>query len=93
MPFMDIEELITIETPSSTEWQPVSSGEQFHPNLYVDISKQWERKEEALKAYECEMRDWPHPRSIQSVRNLSLLRGAQVGLEAAEAFMMLRKIK
>ena len=38
------------------------------------------------------MRDWPHSRSIKNIKNLSQLRGSQVGLEAAEAFILIRQI-
>ena len=38
------------------------------------------------------MRDWPHPRSLKAVKNLAKWRGATVGCEAAEAFMLIREI-
>jgi hypothetical protein len=58
----------------------------------VDIPDQWERKREALVAYECEMRDWPHARSLEAVEHLARWRGAQVGVDAAEAFCLLRQL-
>ena len=42
--------------------------------------------------YQKEMRDWPHARSIASVEYLGRWRGASVGLEMAEAFMLLREV-
>ena len=50
-------------------------------------------KIKALEAYESEMRDWPHPRSIKAVEHLARWRGATVGVEAAEAFMLIREIR
>ena len=64
----------------------------FHANWFVDISDQWARKREALAAYSSEMRDWPHARSLDAIEHLARWRGAQVGVEAAEAFSLLRHL-
>jgi LmbE family N-acetylglucosaminyl deacetylase len=82
--------LLCFEVPSSTEWQPPGSGPVFAPNWFVDISATLARKLAALDAYAAELRDWPHPRSRQGVEHLAHWRGATVGCEAAEAFMLAR---
>ena len=87
-----VKRLLSFEVASSTEWQPPGSAPAFHPNWFVDISDQWERKREALVAYSSEMRDWPHARSLEAVEHLARWRGAQVGVEAAEAFYLLRQL-
>ena len=51
-----------------------------------------DRKIKALKSYEAEMRKWPHARSLKNVEYLARWRGASVGCEAAEAFMLIREI-
>ena len=51
-----------------------------------------ELKDKALDAYKNEMRAWPHTRSIKAVEYLARWRGASVGCEAAEAFMLIRNI-
>ena len=84
--------LLSFEVASSTEWQPAGSAPAFHPNWFVDISSQWPRKREALEAYASEMRPWPHARSIEALEHLARWRGAQVGVEAAEAFCLLRQL-
>ena len=84
--------LLSFEVTSSTEWQPPDSASAFQPNWFVDISPQWRRKREALEAYASEMRPWPHARSLQAVEHLARWRGAQVGVEAAEAFCLLRQL-
>jgi len=84
--------LLCFVVASSTEWQAPSSALAFRPNLFVDISAQWERKSAALEAYASEMRHWPHARSIKAVEHLARWRGAQVGLQAAEAFCLLREV-
>ena len=50
------------------------------------------RKLAALDAYAGELRDWPHPRSRQGVEHLARWRGATVGVDAAEAFILGRQI-
>ena len=87
-----VKRLLSFEVASSTEWQPPGSAPAFHPNWFVDISDQWERKRDALMAYSMEMHDWPHARSIESLEHLARWRGAQVGVEAAEAFCLLRQL-
>jgi LmbE family N-acetylglucosaminyl deacetylase len=88
-----VRRLLSFEVSSSTEWQPPASALAFQPNWFVDISGQWERKLEALMAYQNEMRDWPHARSLEAVEHLARWRGAQVGVEAAEAFCLLRQLE
>jgi LmbE family N-acetylglucosaminyl deacetylase len=92
IPGQPVRRLLSFEVASSTEWQPPGSAPPFHPNWFVDISSQWERKCLALEAYASEMRPWPHARSIESLEHLARWRGAQVGMEAAEAFCLLRQI-
>ncbi|MDB4623042.1 PIG-L family deacetylase [bacterium] len=87
-----VKRLLSFEVASSTEWQPPGSAPAFQPNWFVDIADQWERKREALVAYSSEMRDWPHARSLEAVEHLARWRGAQVGVEAAEAFLLLRQL-
>jgi LmbE family N-acetylglucosaminyl deacetylase len=87
-----VQELLFFEVPSSTEWRPTASAMAFSPNYFVDISKTLSRKLEALNAYAAELRPFPHPRSIKAVSALAHWRGATVGVEAAEAFMLGRKL-
>ena len=87
-----VRRLLSFEVASSTEWQPPGSAPAFQPNWFVDISDQWERKRNALVAYASEMRDWSHARSLKCLEHLAPRRGAQVGVEAAEAFCLLRQL-
>ena len=61
--------------------------------MFVDISKEWLTKVGALEAYNAEMRDYPHSRSIEGIKNLAKLRGNQVGYDFAEAFEVIRKLE
>jgi N-acetylglucosamine malate deacetylase 1 len=87
-----VRRLLSFEVASSTEWQPPGSAPAFQPNWFIDISAQWLCKREALAAYASEMRLWPHARSLEALEHLARWRGAQVGVEAAEAFCLLRQL-
>ena len=87
-----VRRLLSFEVASSSEWQPPGSAPAFQPNWFVDISDQWHRKRDALVAYASEMRPWPHARSLEALEHLARWRGAQVGVEAAEAFCLLRQL-
>lgn len=87
-----VKTLLSFEIPSSTEWQLPGSAPAFVPNWFVDISEMLEHKLAALDAYHTELRAWPHPRSRQGVEHLARWRGAIVGVEAAEAFVLGRQL-
>ena len=91
-PGQPVRRLLSYEVASSTEWQSPGSAPAFQPNWFVDIADQWPRKRQALEAYAAEMRPWPHARSIAALEHLARWRGAQVGVEAAEAFCLLRQL-
>jgi len=84
--------LLSFEVPSSTEWQVAGMAPAFFPNWFEDITATLELKLAALDAYEAELRAWPHPRSREAVLHLARWRGAMVGAQAAEAFVLGRKL-
>jgi N-acetylglucosamine malate deacetylase 1 len=88
-----VKTLLFFEIPSSTEWQTARSSQGFMPNWFNDVSFTLEKKLSALACYESEMRPWPHPRSIKGVEHLARWRGASVGVEAAEAFVLGRALR
>lgn len=85
-------EISFFEVPSSTEWLSNAASHFFSANSFVNITQFLEKKIEALRVYESEMREWPHARSYRAVEALARWRGASVGVEAAEAFMVGRRI-
>jgi LmbE family N-acetylglucosaminyl deacetylase len=87
-----VKQMYCFEVSSSSEWQDSLEGSQFMPNTFVNISNTLEIKLAALKAYESEMRPWPHSRSIQAIEYLARWRGASAGFEAAEAFSLSRNL-
>jgi N-acetylglucosamine malate deacetylase 1 len=84
--------IYAFETLSSTAWFPSTGKRPFAPTHYVDITGHVDAKLDALRCYAGEMRDPPHPRSLEVVKALATLRGSEVGLAAAEGFHVLRQI-
>lgn len=93
LPGQCVKTLLFFEVLSSTEWQTPGSAPAFMPNYFVEISDFLDKKLKALEAYRNEMRDWPHPRSLKAVEHLARWRGASAGVEAAEGFILGRKLK
>ena len=58
---------------------------------FCDITDVMETKLEAVRRYETMLRPSPHIRSLDSVRALATIRGAEIGVTYAEAFGVLRE--
>lgn len=78
--------IATMEILSSSEY----GDPPFAPNYYVDVSETIGRKVEAMCSVESELRNWPHPRSVEGIEVKAKHRGMEVGLECAEAFHLRR---
>ncbi len=72
---------------SSTEWRPPTAN-QFAPTLFVDVTGFEILKAQALEAYAPEMRESPHPRSVEVAQAQMTVWGSIVGVGAAEAFQI-----
>lgn len=83
--------LMCFEIPSSSEWNNVGS---FTANSYVELSDvHVESKITSLKkAYGNELRDYPHPRSIDNIVNLMKIHGSTIGSKYAERFMSIKEV-
>lgn len=88
-----VAEVYSWETLSSTEWAFSRPSEAFFPNTFFAVADTLALKLEAMRAYAGEMGEFPHPRSRTAIEALARLRGSQSGLEAAEAFTLLRGIR
>lgn len=85
-----LEEVWYGEVPSSTDW---SLGEQFHPNVWINLEKaDMTNKLKALALYHEVIRPMPHPRSVQNLKALASYRGAQGGCQYAEAFQQVFRV-
>tara|TARA_R100001440_G_scaffold10656_7_gene19458 strand:- start:30176 stop:30853 length:678 start_codon:yes stop_codon:yes gene_type:complete len=86
-----VKQIYAFEVLSATDWN-TSDSNYFLPNYFVGVTAFFKKKLDSLKAYSSEMRDEPHSRSLKNSERLSELRGACVGIENAEAFMLIRCI-
>jgi N-acetylglucosamine malate deacetylase 1 len=88
-----IREIYCYEVLSETHWNIPYVEPGFLPSVWIDITDQLEQKLRALACYESQIRPSPDPRSLEAVRALAVLRGHQVGLRAAEAFVVVRILR
>lgn len=61
--------------------------EKFHPNFYVDISDYLETKMKAVSFHRSQIKHRIHHASLENVEWLARVRGREISVEAAEAFM------
>ncbi len=88
-----VKKLILYPTPSATEWNIPIENNGFNANEYVALEEKYMNKKiEAFKTYNTEIRPAPHPRSIESIINYAKGSGAKVGYSYAEEFMVIRNI-
>ncbi len=64
----------------------------FHPNFYVDITGYLDRKLRAHACHRSQLRPPPHHASLEHIERLARVRGAEVAVEAAEAFYCYRYV-
>lgn len=88
-----VRRVLFFEVASSSEWRYGNQAVAFAPNWFVDISDVLALKLRALDCYQSEMRAWPHARSIKALEHLARWRGASIGIDAAEAFVLGRNIE
>lgn len=85
-----VKEIYSFEILSSTEWNyPLS----FNPDVYFDISSTIDLKLKAMSEYRSELREFPHPRSLEGIKLNAKYLGMRVGREYVEAFKCVRIIK
>jgi LmbE family N-acetylglucosaminyl deacetylase len=85
--------VLSYETLSETEWAAPVAEDAFLPSVFVDITEFLEKKKQAMTAYRSQLKEFPHPRSLQSMEALARLRGSTIGVPAAEAFQLIREIE
>lgn len=85
-----VKEIYSFEVLSSTEWNyPLS----FVPDTHFDISTTIDLKIEAMKEYESELCDYPHPRSLEGIELNAKYNGMRVGKKYVESFKSVRIIR
>jgi LmbE family N-acetylglucosaminyl deacetylase len=90
LPDETVKEIYAFEVLSSTEWgYPLS----FSPDVFFNISETLDIKMKALGEYKAELREFPHPRSLEAAELNAKTWGMKVGVKFAEAFKCVRCIK
>lgn len=87
-----VQSIYMYETLSETGWNIPNSERSFIPNTWVDISSYLEKKIEAMKCYESQIKVYPNPRSTDGIKALAMYRGSTVSVQYAESFMLVRNI-
>jgi LmbE family N-acetylglucosaminyl deacetylase len=87
-----VKKIISFEIPSSTEWAAPFSENHFAPNYFVNICETLGAKIDAMACYKNELREYPHPRSLQALRIIAARWGIAVGNDFSEAFQIIRDI-
>jgi LmbE family N-acetylglucosaminyl deacetylase len=88
-----VRRILCYETPSATEWAGSYPDTAFVPNVFVDISDHIDTKLSAMAAYPSELREPPHPRSLEALRIHAAHWGSVIGARAAEPFVLVRAIR
>lgn len=89
VPGCTVKQIHAYSVLSSTEW----GGWPFTANHFVNVTGTRARKRQALRCYEDEMREPPHPRSFANVNSADAVCGSIIGVDHAEAFITLRSIR
>jgi LmbE family N-acetylglucosaminyl deacetylase len=88
-----IREIYCYEVQSETHWNVPYLEPGFLPSCWVDVGDSLEQKLAALGCYASQLRPSPDARSLDAVRALATWRGAQMGMTAAEAFVVVRLLR
>lgn len=90
-----------IGTPTIIAGEVISSHDQsfgsdrssFTPNRYEILTEtHLKRKLDAIKRFSLEIQQWPHSRSLESIKAKAIVRGSECRSKYAEAFMTLREV-
>lgn len=85
--------ILYFEVASSTNWNFGIPENKFQPNFWVKLDDDsLQSKLKAIQEYSDELREWPHPRSIESLTVQAKYRGAEIGEKISEAFIIARQV-
>ncbi|MBP1925705.1 LmbE family N-acetylglucosaminyl deacetylase [Sedimentibacter acidaminivorans] len=86
-----IKKVLMMETPSETDFSFYEDA--FKPNYYVNISEYIDKKVEIASIFKSEVSEHPFPRSVRNIRAYGTIRGAVIGADSAEAFVLVKSIE
>ena len=85
-----VKNIYSFETISNTEW---SIKHSFNPNVFINITNTMRNKLEALAYYKHEIREYPHPRSLEGIAINNQRWGLVMAGKYFEAFELVRTVK
>lgn len=88
-----IREVYCYEVPTETHLNIPYVEQAFVPNMWFDVSDHVETKFAALACFKSQLQQPPMPRSLESLRAFTTWRGSQIGVRAAEAFVLVRMLR
>ena len=83
--------VLSYETLSETDWNAPYIEPFFIPEFFVDISKTFHSKLDAMKLYKSQLENAPS-RSLEAIEALARYRGSQNGFKYAESFKVIRHL-
>jgi N-acetylglucosamine malate deacetylase 1 len=92
LPGSSVRRVLSYEISPTTRFGAPSGSSGFMPTVFIDIASHLDRKLAAMMCYRTELREFPHPRSVEGLRLLAQERGLSVGLAAAECFELVREL-
>lgn len=87
-----IKAVYAYETLSETEWNIPNAVNGFYPMVWSDITNYMDIKLNAMCLYKTQLREFPHPRSLEAIKALGSLRGSTIGKQYAESFICIRSL-
>lgn len=82
--------VMAYETLSETDWAHARPDQVFTPTVFEDITPYLDRKIAAMSCYASQLLPLPSNRSLESIKALARLRGGVIGVQYAEAFLLIR---
>lgn len=92
LPDNSVRRILSYELGITSNFGIPSGASLFRPNVFIDISPYIEKKLAAMNCYETELREAPHPRSIEGLKLFASSRGLSMGFEFAECFELIREM-
>lgn len=90
---LGVRRVLACEVPSETDAGPALAEQAFVPNVFVDVSETLRQKLRIMgDVFESELQGPFMPRGLSALEALARHRGAAIGVEFAEAFMLMREI-
>lgn len=85
-----LEKIYSFYTVSSSEWNYPYA---FIPDTFMELDEEVvDKKIKAFSCYDTEICEYPHPRSMEGLKNLAAFTGNQCCMKYAEGFITIRNI-